>query len=267
MRQPNKITLGSPEVKLRAKLKEAEKEISKLKDGYEKILKEIDKFRLNEVYARTLIHELKNINRDLKFDTDDLDFDKMTPEEKNLWSQSNLLSIVMNTYGYQYNQEVDKSVFKRQIPLYKKVDKLRRCYNYRRNSDFNIQISGKSTKSFHSSDIVEVLFFILIENARKYSLKKERLYIDFNEYDSIIEISFKNKCILPANDEIPHLTELNYRGINKTNEGNGIGLFTFASICQSNGIEYEISTEEDAYSFNKEPIGYFIVSLRFKDCR
>jgi len=260
-------SLQSTEVALRLKIREKDQEIENQNARISELIVQIEKYQVNDQYVRALIHELKNINRDLKFDTDELDFDDMSVDNKNLWAQSNLLSIVMNTYGYQYNQEADKKTFKRPIALYKKVDKLRRCYSYRKNSYLNIRISGSSVMTFQSTDIIEVLFFILIENARKYSLSNEDLYITFSEDYNNIYIEFKNKCELPSKEDLNHITELNYRGVNKTKDGDGIGLATFASICKANEIEYAFDIDEVETSIGRIPIGYFIVKLVFHNCQ
>lgn len=259
--------LQNPEIQRLKEIKGLNEVIESQRQEIEECKRQIDDYAMKDLYVRSLIHDLININRGLKYDTDDLDFEEMSPEEKNLWSQSNLLSIVMNTYGFQYNQEVSDSASKRLIPIYKKADKLRRCYRYSRGADFNIVITGNSTLAFSSTNIIEVLFYILIENARKYTLKGEGLRIHFEEGVDDITVTFTNKCELPSKEDMQHLTEMNYRGVNKSKDGNGIGLATFAAICRSNGIRYVISRDHQYTNVDKTPVGYFSVKLYFQDCR
>lgn len=245
---------------------ETKHRIHKLESMIKRLQHQIEQYTTQEQYINSLIHELRNINRDIKYDTDDLYFEEMSAESKNVWALSNLLTIVMNTYTYQVNRELEVDQQKYPIPIYKKIDKLRRCYNFRRNSTFKIDIGGSSSLQFLATEIIEVLFFIIIENARKYSLPGEFLRVKFNETQDTITITFTNKSKLPFKDEIPNLTTLKYRGSNKCNKGEGIGLNTFADICRIHGVSYEIETKEVATSLDGLPVGDFIIRLTFHNC-
>jgi signal transduction histidine kinase len=88
----------------------------------------------------------------------------------------------------------------------------------------------------------------LLSNARKYSAKGSRIYVDVYENDRYGIFEIKNISAQPLDISPKELTERFVRGDkSRTNEGNGLGLSIADNLCKAMNGKLEISIDGDLF--------------------
>jgi len=109
-------------------------------------------------HASLLYKKIENIDDLLKFRID------------NIYHTSSLISIRLDFYDWQMNPDLINSMPKIPVEIYKKFDKVRHCLNnYCNTNNITIRFEGESFTSIQGLQIFDILPFLLLENATKYS--------------------------------------------------------------------------------------------------
>lgn len=214
-----------------------------------------------------LLHEIRIINRDLKLSLDSMDFENMPDEILNIWAQSNLLSIRIRSYEFESNPNSIGNLSMFEIPIFKRIDKVSRCIRAaRRDKKTHIYLSGESYHTFRTNDIIEIAFYIILENAVKYAEEGTDISINFTTQRNDLLVTFQNKGLIPDNSELKNLRTRGYRGSNSTNvTGNGIGLYTLQNICSALEIDLGVSCKNDNSEIANH--GTFQIQLTFHNVK
>ena len=226
------------------------------------------------------LHEVRKINNQLKSSALQLsnalrsvyiDGSKNTEIEnirKNIEANTSLLSIRMDTYDMILNPNSVKDDMVVPIPIYKKIEKVYKClYAQRKEKDIDVQLDGHTDRSFRLNNTIELAFFIIIDNAIKYSPDNEVVRIEFLDCVHSLEVTFTNWGILPNEGEMTHIRERGFRSqkvIEETNiDGSGLGLYLLQQICDSNNVKLDIHIGNG--SRRLKGLGYapFVVKLTF----
>lgn len=251
--------------------KELNKEKEELKIERSKILEAQESIRLKEKRLDNLLHELRHINGGLKDSIDLIDFEDY-PNLRDIWAQANLLSIRMLMYDFEANPSILTTTRKSSVPIYKRIDKVAKCFkhhpSYRKTPIF---LEGETYLSFLATDILEIGFYIILHNAVKYAFPDTIIKIKFIEdrgdliTNPKLTVEFTNEGFIPSLEEIPHLFNRGYRGMNsKDIKGTGIGLYSLKKICDSSDVMATIKLLPDPNNDNK---GQFTISLAFENCQ
>jgi K+-sensing histidine kinase KdpD len=225
------------------------------------------------------IHEVRKLNNQIKGYTSKLNYGLQNLRERtdyidklnlDIIATANLMSIRLNTYDLEVNPELNLNSSPKEIPIYKKIEKIYKCLGIEiGKKNINVKLEGKSYNLFYSSDVIEIAFFILLENAIKYSPQSKTIDIIFKENRDELILTFKNWGIRPRDNEMSLLTNRGYRGSvikNDPNiEGRGIGLHLFKLICETNNILFKIKLGDDNYYENNYRFSPFIVELHFEN--
>lgn len=103
------------------------------------------------------------------------------------------------------------------------------------------------------SKIIYVLFFVLVDNAIKYSPINEIIHIDYSDYDNDkILVAFNNKVSTPlSEDDVINLFRPGFRGSNSLNEtGTGVGMSIVKNIIDIYNLDYLLPEPNSSdYSF------------------
>lgn len=241
------------------------------------ILRDYDKNVLKvsqkkEVLDDTL-HELRKLNNVLKKQAfllkSELTKDSPSSLEiknrsKNIYATSQLVSARLNAYDFTLNPEIIETNPPAKISFYRKFEKARHCLEVI-TSDLDIPIifTGNSNSLHTCFDIVDVLPFILFENAIKFNYKNNPIECIFNESNGCLnEIIIKNKAVLPNSEELSELKTKHYRSKAADSiSGTGKGLFIANLICEYHNVSLDIDTKIEKKEDNKD-IGDFIVKLK-----
>ena len=247
-----------------------------LEEAEKKIKQEID--QLNDT-----IHEVRKINNQIKANTLDLskfikslEFDDSHIEKlinntlKTLEANTSLLSIRMDAYDLMCNPDSANEDLEITMNVYSKVEKVYKClYSSRKAKDLNIELIGNSNKGFRLRNSMELAFFIIIENAIKYSPIGADINITFTDETDYLEVKFENWGISPKQEELPKLIKRGYRSqiISETTniQGNGYGLYLLNQICLSNNVSYRIETPNKSRQFDGISYNIFSLTLCFED--
>lgn len=280
-RKTNQVLVAEPTFSLQKKALE-EKE----RDLKEKEKRISDRERLVDTDRKVLedtLHEIRKINNQIKGNILELEklIDGHIEEDgyserhiknalKTIDGNSSLLSIRMDAYDILYNPASINTELDLMIGVYSKIEKVYKClYSSKKEKNLDIILKGGSEKKFRLRNSIELAFFIIIENAIKYSPEDDEITISFQETDSDLRVQFQNWGICPALEEMPLLTHRGFRSSsvsdNTNYSGSGLGLYLLDQICHTNHVDYTINVDESYKYYKGLKYNPFVVSLQFKD--
>lgn len=210
-----------------------------------------------QVFLEDTMHEVRKINNQLKSTLENLQ-DSLDSDDSYIWDivqtmygNTNLLSIRLDFYDYMMNPQLMLGAGKTDIHIYRKFEKVYKClYPDKTNKGLNVFMDGKSYGMYSASSMLEIAFFIIIENAIKYSPINETVHILFNENKQRNQlcVSIENWGPFVEKSEIDKLFERGYRGCSviKTSKtkGQGIGMYLLKQICGANDVKLNVYTRD-----------------------
>ena len=224
------------------------------------------------------IHEINNLTNQLISRADKLsdevsgNFDREQIEvlSKNIYALSNLLSIRLGSYNLEVDPSIIKQTTEIDIAIFKKIEKAYKCLQDSINKNkIQVNLKGNSYNKYKSGSMLEIAFFIILENAVKYSPRGETVDVNFSEIDDSLTVTFINWGPKPSDDEIKKLNMRGYRSRNVQNQtdiqGRGIGLFLVQQICDAYNIQFQYSIEKTYKKFNGIIYAPFSIKLMFKN--
>jgi len=129
---------------------------------------------------------------------------------------------------------------------------------------------GESYSSVYATEPFELLPFILLENAIKYTPNGKDIVVEFREDKKGIYVSIQNVGPYVNSNEIERLFEYRYRSVNakllsENNsdiEGYGLGLYIAKEICDNNNLKMSISSDKaKKFTISGIEYAYFTVEL------
>lgn len=215
------------------------------------------------------VYHLNNAIQDLYFEDEDL-AKFVNNTLKTIEGNSTLLSIRMNAFDILFDPASASKELELMIGVYSKVEKVYKClYPSKKKKNLEIFLNGGSNKEFRLRSSIEIAFFIIIENAIKYSPEGEKIDIFFYETQNGLNVKFCNWAICPKEEEFERLTERGFRSNNVANikeyEGRGIGLYLMKEICETNNVGYLLNKEQNTKNIFGTNYHQFVVTLYFYD--
>lgn len=153
------------------------------------------------------------------------------------------------------------------MPIYRKFDKVARLLDYQaQESGTSIKITGTSFGTYECNDMVELLPYLLLDNAIKYSMWNKEIKLNFSEFGNKLIVEVDSFSKRPVEHELNSLLERGVRSRNviEKTEGQGLGLYLARYICEANNINIsltlgkKIETDGDGIKYSD-----FIVRLVF----
>lgn len=225
------------------------------------IIREYDKksevFSIEKETLDDTLHELRKLNNILKKQAytlkNDLERNNIfNPEvvlrSKNILSTTQLITARLNAYDFTLNPELIELTPKTNISLYKKFDKAKQCLKVVTSENGTpLVFKGSSKSRFECYNIIDLLPFIIFENALKFNLENSEINCEFVEEDSnLLKIVVSNTAILPEKNDLANLKQKHSRGSNAQEiKGSGKGLYIANLICDFNNFNLEIETENE----------------------
>jgi signal transduction histidine kinase len=237
--------------------------------------KQTSKVNQKEEVLDDTLHELRKLNNALKkqafvlksnFEKGEFDKNEIEYRIKNIFSTSQLVSARLNAYDFTLNPTAIEINSKVKVNLYKKFEKAKHCLElFLSEKNQIIQFIGTCNCLNETYEIIDVLPFIIFENAMKYSQINEQINCEFqNTNGRLSKITISNKAFLPESIEIPKLFIKKFRAKSTSDiQGTGVGLYIAKLICEYNNIDIEITTKVDKVIDGKS-YGDFIVTLRIE---
>ena len=183
---------------------------------------------------REYSHETKEILRDiyqkaLEIKTKN-SFDPYYNELfENIFAFTGMLSTKTDIMNFLNDFNLSFSVPENDFGVHKKFSKIMKCLNMKAKlKGIDIVSEGTSYKSISGPRGFELIPFLLIENAIKYSPENNTININFEDYDDKIQIKIESMGPLIEEHEKTKIFTKNYRGrfaslVEKS--GQGIGLY------------------------------------------
>jgi len=228
----------------------------------------------SEKFVSFTMHEIRRLNLDVKAQAEEMTanlnkgyVDKVFLDYRaqNIFGTSSLISIRLNSYDFHVNPDALVLGGRIQIPIFKKFEKIKHCLQVEcGRRKVQIKLDGQSFHSINGYDVFELLPFVLLENAIKYSPPEQSITVSFIEGKHQLEVIIKSIGPILSEDEQKHLFEADFRGENakKTCNGSGTGLHFAKLVCDLHSVGISARSEQqENYRINGVPYSYFAVSL------
>lgn len=232
----------------------------------------------------SMFHELRKLNAQMKEHCDSIfsnygdkgDLYQLLPEEysnlferiKTLYVISTMINTRYSLYSYEKNKEILTLGSPINTNIYKKFDKCRRVLmNYQKRNVF-INFSGTSYKIIRAYSSFEMIPFLLLENAIKYSTMNSEINVTFVSEASSLLIKIESFSPYCSKEELLKVFEKGIRGKNaiRTNDGTGIGLYFVKILCDLHNIQITLDSDSNNIKIIDDiPYSIFTVSLIFQN--
>ncbi|CAK6716172.1 putative Histidine kinase [Vibrio harveyi] len=125
----------------------------------------------------------------------------------------------------------------------------------------------KNLSMVNAVSLIDILPFLLLDNAVKYSPNECEVDVEFFEYSEEIEIKVKSIGPHIPQRELKRLVTKGYRGLSvrATNKvkGQGIGLYFADKIVKLHDARMELNSSEPIFTIDDTSYSEFTVTLRF----
>ena len=153
--------------------------------------------------AKTLVnstlHEIRKLNAEIKNQTEEVRLhlehsrtsgnDFIQYRVDNIFGTSSLISTRLNSYDLSVNPDLLLAEQKRPFGVFKKFQKIAHCLNSAsRKKKIAIKLSGDSHQTVDGYQFFEILPFLLVENAMKFSPQDQTIAINFYEACGSLEV-------------------------------------------------------------------------------
>ncbi len=216
-------------------------------------------------YINQTLHETKNLNAQIIHHSQHMsyvlnkklvdssymvNFKEMEGYATNCYAISQLISLRYEMYQALDNPEGLSLGQKQNRNIFKIFDKIRMCLGSRAAEkhmriDMNEYTPSRTPRVYDSFELVP---FIIIDNAIKYSPQRGNVNIYFFEATDKLVVTIESTGPSVSNDELALLFTKGFRGrLAKESKiaGSGLGLFLAKKVCEVNGIEISISAYDN----------------------
>lgn len=248
--------------KLQARILSLEAENKKLEAQAIEIRDILDS-TLHEV--RRFSAQLSGLSERLSKDFSDSDIKSQTAQT--IFHIAQMISSRLAFTDIQLNPTAISSQTPIRSGIYKKFDKTRRVLmEEARRKKVQVKLTGKSTTEIEALPTFELVPFVLIENAIKYSPSNQEVTVTFDEdhaHRQVVTIRSIGPMI--ANDERSNIFSKGFRGKNASDiSGHGLGLHFAREICSMHDIKIQaMSSQEELMQISERPYSFFEVELIF----
>ncbi|ALN59840.1 histidine kinase family protein [Lysobacter enzymogenes] len=257
------------------KLQKLRVEIERL--GADKFKIEQERDRLNSILAG-MLHETRRLNLEINSFSEELskclasgDMVGVRENAESIMFASGLISSRLTFSDFELNPVSLARQGKIRAGIYKKFDKSRRLLAKSwRSKGISVRLEGLSYAEIDAVPAFELVPFVLLDNAIKYSPDNQDVKVLFEDRPNIdchtrVTISSVGPMVSP--EEIEKLTERGYRGgfaHGSRIAGEGLGLYLAEILSATANAKLKIfSSAENLYSFNGIPYSAFWVELDF----
>lgn len=230
----------------------------------------------SEEFVRFTMHEIRRLNLDVKAQSEEmitsLNRDPINKEflnyrAQNIFGTSSLISIRLNSYDFHVNPNLSLGE-KNSIEIFKKFDKTKHCLQVEcQRRQVKIKLDGTCHKLIQGYPIFELLPFVLLENAVKYSPHGQDITVLFKEDSQGLQVFVDSIGPQLSEEERKQLFQLNFRGANAKNasDGSGTGLHFAKLVCDLHDIQISVqSHQQERFRVNGIPYSDFTVTLNIK---
>ena len=222
------------------------------------------------------MHEIRRLNLDVKAQAEEMtgnisrgfiDKEFLDYRAQNIFGTSSLISIRLDSYDFHVNPEAFATGSKTPIPIFRKIEKAKHCLQVEcGRKRVRIKLDGQSYQSITGHAVFELLPFVLLENAIKYSPPDQEITVSFVEENHRLEVIINSIGPILYEEEQKHLFERDFRGANakRTSGGSGAGLHFAKLVCDLHKVGITArSHQQERLKLDGVPYSYFTVTLEF----
>lgn len=212
--------------------------------SYEKIVE------IKDLYSQT-VHDVKNANKSMMDLSEEIESNNEIQtilnkhsELKSLAEGYGLIKYRLDYHDWVINEEKPFNSRCSNINIHKIITKLKHQLKYRaKKKNINIIVEGESHNNHNQRVALFLGFFLLLENAIKYSPTDKTVTISMKDIDDKTEVTIKNECSKILDYEIPKLKQRHFRSQSAvlSSSGRGLGLDLAESIFADAMSNLEIS--------------------------
>ncbi len=229
---------------------------------------------VGEDLVQFTVHETRKLNAQIKrfseelllgLERDAVDVTLAQRRAHNIFAASSLISSRLNAYDFHVNPAAASAAGRASVGIYKKFEKSVQCLRpFATDVGLTITLTGSSYREIAAYPILEVLPFVMIENAVKYSPRGEDVVVNFSEEGE--RIIAKVISIGPRldDDERARVSERGFRGrhaMAATTTGTGFGLYLASLIAELHGWTIEAHSEDFVRDVQRVPYHRFVVKI------
>ena len=233
------------------------------------------KYEQHRDLINDILHDVRKYNQQLKIKNEKIF--RASQEKKSLAKFNDLskgisvlswyLTLRLNNYDFVYNEELMKADVPSSYNLYGIIYKVKHCIKEKADekSIDIIMEANRQCRDIEAYDCIELLPFLLVDNAIKYSPNNEIININIEEKAKQQYVQIKSLGPAVSDNELLQLFNQGYRGEGAkqvTTDGMGIGLYTAKCICDLNGIQISINSSKNVKkTINKVRYSEFCVDF------
>ena len=248
-----------------------EEELKKYKTYYMEYKKGVESYINLKSFVEDIFHDIRKFNGQLKGKSEVLYRDssnnrklkKFNDTVKNVHAICAFMTLRLNAYDFIYSDMPMDATEKSSYNIFKIFDKVRHCLEERarnRNITINLLSQGECG-DIRAYDCIELLPYILLDNAIKYADEKSKIQVLIDDNPDRCKIQVASQSIRLEEGECEKIFTRGFRGENAkkcTSEGLGIGLYTAKKICDLHNATIEASEEMESTEKNKFIIDIYI---------
>lgn len=230
----------------------------------------------------SMAHEVKKLNSQIKENCDSIinlyaeknDYMTLMPEEysglfekvKSLYIISNMIMSRYSIYDYDKNPEVLSSGSQLKVSVHGKFLKCSKILKNYKKKNSHIVFEGETHKYINCYPSFEMIPFLILENAIKYSLDGNEITVRFIDGQNSLRVEISSVGPYCPKADIDCIFQKGYRGKNakKTGDGSGIGLYFVKLICDLHGIGISVNSDSTTIkTIGNVPYALFTIKLVF----
>lgn len=217
-----------------------------------------NKYEKYKRFINDIFHDIRKFNQQIKIKNDRIykkaqqhnRLGDILEATKSIQQLGWFLTLRLNNHDFIYNEAMMSKDVKSSYNIYRIIDKVKKCIKERADEkNIKIQLNSEfECKDMQAYDCIELLPYIFMDNAIKYSPPGETIHIDVEEKREYQYVQFRSIGPFVNDEEQTRLIEQGFRGQNAqnlTSDGMGIGLYTAKCICELNEIELKIESGRD----------------------
>lgn len=212
-----------------------------------RIIDEYEKRNYETQIRRSTIHDIKNASKhfadlveDVKSDSEIMEIVKSNDKLLSLEEGYNLVQYRLEYHDKLLNYE-EKSNDMANINFHQAITKLTKILMYRGiKKGVQIKFVGHYYNSFLANKDLYLMYFILIENALKFSTENSEVEINFlpSSIENQLVVDISNECHSMNKEETEKVFISGFRGESaiKTSKGSGLGLALAKKIADTSNV-------------------------------